>query len=104
MIELLIEKLQSNSQIGIIGPKVLGLDNRCQSPHPYISFFKKYIVIPLSSLFLSAKTKRKFFDFDYPEKAKEGFHYMVMGSFFMVRMNDYISCGMMDSNTFMYYE
>ena len=44
------------------------------------------------------------FKLDYSSTAEEGFHYKIMGSFFMLRMADYITCGMMDEATFLYGE
>ena len=41
---------------------------------------------------------------DYSQKATEGKHYKIMGSFFIVRAPEFIECGMMDPNTFLYGE
>ena len=97
-------KLQSNERIGIIGPKVTGLKGDLQSPEPYISFLDRYCWMYLSTPFISAKKKKKRFKLDYKENAKEGFHYKVMGAFFMVKSDDYVRCGMMDPYTFLYSE
>lgn len=105
IIEKLIKKLESNSSIGIIGPRIVGLCGEFQSPEPYESIWRRYFFRYYSSLlFLSTKQKRRFFQLDYSEKAKEGFHYRIMGSFFMMRLIDFLECGMMDPHTFLYAE
>ena len=103
-ISLMIKMMEEDSTIGIIGPKVIGLRGELQSPEPYMSFLNRYLWMELSTPFLSLEKKRKIFKLDYKEKAKEGFHYKLMGSFFMVRTHDFIRCGMMDPATFLYAE
>ena len=102
--EKLILKFEEHAEVGIIGPKVVGLDGRRQSPYPYTSFWNCHIWIYWSTLFYSAEKKRKVFHLDYQETAQEGYHYYVMGSFFMVRAADFYQCGMFDPHTFLYAE
>lgn len=104
VVELLINKLQSTPDAGVIGPHIVGLDGKEQSPHPYMTFWDRMIWMYWSTFFYSKEKKNRRFQLDYPQKAQEGFHYYVMGSFFMVRAKDFFHCGMMDSNTFMYAE
>lgn len=104
VVETLIEKLETLPDVGIIGPKIIGLSGELQSPEPYIPFLKRYVWIYLSTPFLSRKKKKEIFKLDYSQKAKEGYHYKIMGSFFIVRTADFIKCGMMDPNTFLYAE
>lgn len=104
VVEQLIKKLQSLPNVGIIGPQVLGLDGKRQSPYPYRSFWNRHVWMYLSTPFYSLKRKRKVFSLDYPQTAKEGYHYYVMGSFFLVRSVDFFNCGMFDPNTFLYAE
>lgn len=96
--------LECVPQAGIVGPKILGLDGRLQSPEPYLSFAKRHIWMYLCTPFITKKQKRKLFALDYSETAEEGFHYKLMGSFFMVRSCDFIECGMMDEGTFLFAE
>ncbi len=98
------EKLESNSDIGLIGPKIIGLDGKPQSPAPYIPFLTKYVLMYISTPFLTKKKKQEIFKLNYAIKAKEGAHYKIMGSFMMIRAQDYLNCGMMDPNTFLYSE
>lgn len=104
VVEKMATKLQSLPQAGIIGPKVIGLDGHLQSPEPYMNFWDRHIWIYWSNLFYSKEKKKRRFRTDYAEKAEEGYHYRVMGSFFMTRAKDYLDCGMMDSNTFLFAE
>lgn len=104
VVERLIDKISSLPNIGLIGPKVIGIDGKNQSPEPYIPFCQKYIWMYWLTPFLSKKQKIKFFKLNYSEDAKEGMHYKIMGSFFLVKIDDYMKCGMMDNNTFLYAE
>lgn len=104
VVQCLIQKLQENPNAGVVGPKVVGLDGKCQSPWPYRSFWERQVWMYWSSLILSASRKQRVFRLDYPEHAQEGFHYYVMGSFFMVKTSDFIKCGMFDPHTFLYAE
>lgn len=104
IVEKLIEKINITPEAGIIGPKVIGLKGESQSPEPFISFKDKHILMPISSPFYSKRKKEKKFQLNYSKEAKEGFHYKVMGSFFIVNVKDFLECGMMDPNTFLYAE
>ncbi len=104
VVEKLIEKLDSLDNVGLIGPKVKGLDGKNQSPEPYSSFWKRYIWMYWLTPFLSPNKKKEIFKLDYSQNAKEGVHYKIMGSFFIVKAQDFQNCGMMDSNTFLYGE
>lgn len=104
IIEKLCEKLDSRDDIGMIGPMIKGPDNELQSPEPYKSLWKKYIWMYWATPFMSTERKRIVFDLNYSEKAKEGVHYMIMGSFFLVKATAFVDCGMMDPNTFLYAE
>ena len=102
--ERLIEKMSYNKDIGLIGPKVIGLKGELQSPEPYIHMVDYFCWMYLITPFVSKAQKINKFNLDYSSKAKEGYHYKVMGSFFMICLQDYIACGMMDERTFLYAE
>lgn len=102
--ESLVKKIEELPNVGIIGPKVIGLKGESQSPEPYYSFGLRYFWRYWLTPFLSKKQKNKWLKFGYFENAKEGIHYKVMGSFFIVKTVDFIKCGMMDPNTFLYAE
>lgn len=104
VVEQLSQILKKHKEIGIIGPRIIGLDGKAQSPEPYIPFAKRHIWMYLLTPFISLKQKRRIFQLDYSEQAKEGVHYKLMGAFFMVRAEDFARCGMMDEHTFLYAE
>ena len=104
VVERLIEKLDSLTHVGMIGSQIIGLDGKNQSPEPYFSFWNRYIWMYWLTPFLSSTKKIKIFKLDYSQKAQEGEHYKIMGSFFIINADDFIKCGMMDSNTFLYAE
>lgn len=103
-VQAMVAALEKNESIGIIGPKIIGLQGECQSPEPYVKFWDRYVWMYLSTLFMKKEKKIKRFSLDYSKNAEEGFHYRVMGSFFMVRTSDYFMVGGMDPNTFLYAE
>lgn len=104
IISKMISKFKDSDRIGIIGPKVIGLEGELQSPEPYISFMDRYCWMYLATPFMTLKAKREKFKLDYTNNAQEGFHYKIMGAFFMVKSNDFCNCGMMDPYTFLYAE
>ncbi|MCM1140157.1 MAG: glycosyltransferase family 2 protein [Muribaculum sp.] len=104
VVQVMLSKMSLNEIIGIIGPKVVGLDGRCQSPEPFRPMSQRYVWMYLASPFMSKVKKTAKFHLDYSENAKEGFHYKVMGSFFMMRYTDFKAVGGMDPNTFLYAE
>lgn len=101
-VDRMAAKLKSLDEAGALGPKVVGLDGRLQSPEPFISFWDRHVALYWRSLF-SAKSGKPFWE-KYSQTAQEGFHYRISGSFFMVRTEDYFTCGKMDPNTFLYAE
>jgi GT2 family glycosyltransferase len=104
VVERLIEKLGDLPDVALIGPRILGLDGKNQSPEPYVPFWNRYVWLYWSSLLFSTQKKVSLFRLDYPQKAEEGEHYKLMGAFFIVRAADFFKCGMMDPNTFLFAE
>lgn len=104
-VESLINKLDGlDDDIALIGPRVIGLDGKNQSPEPYVSFWNQYIWMYWLTPFISKKKKKKIFKLDYSENAIEGCHYKITGSFFIIKAIDFLNCKMMDPNTFLYGE
>lgn len=104
VVENLINKLKILRNVALIGPKVVGLDGKNQSPEPFISFWTKHIWMYWLTPFISIKKKQDWFKLDYSQKAEEGVHFKIMGSFFIVKAQDFVACGMMDESTFLYGE
>lgn len=103
-LDMLLRKYESIEKIGMIGPRVIGLKGELQSPEPYQSFWDRYVWMNLSKICMPPKVRRKRFNLDYSQVAREGFHYKVMGSFFLMSVKDFFDCGMMDPKTFLFCE
>lgn len=99
IIETLIHKLKNLPDVGIIGPKVIGLDGKNQNPYIYTPFWNEM----LNRSWGRFIPGWKLIDLDR-ENATEGYYYRLMGSFFICPIDDFIRCGMMDNNTFLYSE
>ena len=97
-------RLSGNPDAGVLGPEIVGLDGRRQSPEPYMSLGDRYVWMYLMTPFLSQERKWERFGLDYSEKAGEGFHYKLMGSCLMVRSADFFRCGGFDPATFLFGE
>ena len=100
-VDRMAAKLKSLDEAWALGPKVVGLDGRLQSPEPFISFWDRHVALYWRNLL---PFKSKPFWVEYSQTAEEGYHYRVSGSFFMVKAEDYFACGEMDPNTFLYSE
>jgi GT2 family glycosyltransferase len=103
-VEALIEKADTLPNVGVIGPNIIGVDGRKQSPDPYYSFWARYFWMYWLTPFMPKSVKNKLFKLNYTQQAQEGIHYRVMGSFFLVKAVDFVACGMMDPNTFLFSE
>lgn len=99
--ERLIKVLEEKKDIGIIGPRVVGLKGEPQSPNCKFELWYNNVWYFIGARFKSKKQIRKG---DYASSAKEGYHYQVMGSFFLVPSLSFYECGMFDPHTFLYYE
>ena len=104
VVDVLAERLAQLPDVGMIGPKVRGLDGRLQSPEPYQSFADRHLLPYWGKLFMSKDRLASKLQEDYAETAEEGFHYRIMGSFILMRTADFVECGRMDPNTFLYAE
>lgn len=104
VVEALVRKMEEDPRIGIIGPEVVGLDGKRQSPEPYQGLWDRYVWMYLSTPFLPKEKKARRFALDYSARAEEGFHYKVMGSFFLCRTKDLAAVGGFDPHTFLYAE
>lgn len=104
VVEALIEKADGLPNVGVIGPNIIGVDGHKQSPDPYYPFWARYFWMYWLTPFLPRKVKNNLFKLNYAKHAKEGVHYRVMGSFFLVPATIFVACGMMDPNTFLFSE
>lgn len=99
--EKLIEVLKKKNDIGIIGPRVVGLKGEPQSPNCKFDLWYNNVWYFICARF---KSKKQIHKGDYASSAKEGYHYQVMGSFFLVPSQSFYECGLFDPHTFLYYE
>lgn len=104
VISELVSKIIDVPKIGVIGPEVVGLRGERQSPEPLLPFWDQYVTKSFGHIFLSHEKWARKMRSNYTSNAKEGFVDKVMGSFFIVDAESYYKCGMMDPNTFLYYE
>ena len=104
VVEALVRTAEAHPEAGAAGPAVIGLDGERQGPEPYQGLWKRYVWMYLCTPFLTASAKRRLFDLDYPEKASEGPHYKLSGSFLLVRTADLRQAGGFDEETFLYAE
>lgn len=104
VVERMIERLTQLPNVGMIGPEVVGNDGKRQSPEPYISMADRHVWMYLLTPFISHARKAARFYLDYADKAQEGPHFRIMGSFFMMPTAAFTAIDMMDPNTFLYAE
>jgi len=99
VVEKLISRISEIPKAGLIGPKVIGLDQKLQSPEPFVSFWDYYA----NRVWLGKKSYKCKIQ-KYIDDAIEGFHYKIMGSFFIIKKDCFIECGGFDDCTFLYFE
>lgn len=97
-------RFKKDYRVGLIGPKVIGLDGSCQSPYKYIGFGKRYIrtfiLWPLDRVLL----RRKPIDDIIYNSHNGSSPYRVIGAFMIFSKEVFEKIGMFDEQTFMYYE
>ena len=105
VVDVLIHKLKIlPDDVAVIGPRVIGLDGKDQSPHPKISF-KRYLawrILP----FLRGKFKilKKNSTKPRSDIPNEGYCYWVSGCFMLVKSALFFKAHMFDEYTFLYAE
>jgi len=104
VVDRLACRLAELPDAGMIGPKVVGLDGRLQSPEPFKSFATQHLLPYWGKLFMGKDALREKLMTDYAQSACEGPHYRLMGSFMLMRAADFEACGGMDPHTFLYAE
>ena len=103
-VEAPLRCFREHPEVGAVGPEIIGPDGHRQSPEPYEKLWTRYVWKYLSTPFLSKNRKRKLFRLDYPDKALEGYHYRLMGSFMLVDAEAFFQAGQFDEATFLYGE
>lgn len=104
VVNYLIEKAESNSRIGAIGPKIIGLNGVSQGPWGKISIWRGMIIPNILSPFYAVfPSLRNFINKKIPSNVS-GVVYWVSGCFVLVKSADFRSVGGFDPFTFLYAE
>lgn len=90
-----------NPNVAIIGPKIIGIDKKEQSPRKELNIYNQVIFYYLNLAFFT-RLNKKISNIDYSGKSK--YTYWVSGCFMIVDKNKFLKCGMFDENTFLYAE
>jgi GT2 family glycosyltransferase len=104
VVDRMAAKLADLPSTGIIGPKVVGLDGRLQSPSPKQSFAQRNLLPYWGKLVYGQRKLREKMQSDYAETASEGPCFVVSGCCFMVKAESFTGVGMFDPATFLYAE
>lgn len=104
VVDRLAAKLAELPSTGIIGPKVVGLDGRLQSPSPKQSFAQRNLLPYWGKLIYGPRKLREKMQLDFAETASEGPCFVVSGCCFMVKAEPFTEVGMFDPATFLYAE
>lgn len=105
--DALIQDMINNPKIGVIGPKVVGLDGKPQTPCKeldlYQRWWKKLFLWPLDRLIYKI-IKRTVIPSDLEDSAKSGQVYRLIGAFLLCDGDKFIQVGQFDECTFLYAE
>lgn len=104
VVDRMAAKLQILPDAAVIGPKVVGLDGRLQSPSPKATFGQRHLLPYWGKLIYAKETLRRKMQADYAETASEGPCFVVSGCCFMVKAEPFAGVGMFDPETFLYGE
>lgn len=99
----MIQKLGQDASIGAIGPDIVGLDGRHQSPHnKKITAYRQigWALLPI----LRGRKKQKNISTIPSSTPAEGQCYWVSGAFFIMRSSDFSEVGGFEPETFLYGE
>ncbi|MBQ7863269.1 MAG: glycosyltransferase family 2 protein [Lachnospiraceae bacterium] len=100
-ISKLISDIHNNENVGMVGPNVIGLDGKKQSPCKYITMFERiwknyyFGILPFFNCFYVS---------DLISNAKSDYVYRVIGAFVLMESKVFSEVGMFDEGTFLYAE
>lgn len=100
-LKTLLKPFNLDSNIAVIGPRIVGLDNRPQSPRKKVSIWKLLILYNLNMLTVNLFGKI-INNIDYTGVSK--YAYWVTGCFMVTDSKKFFEVGLFDSNTFLYAE
>lgn len=103
-ISVLKEKLENRKDVAVIGPKVVGLNGKDQSPGKYMSIYKRYIIPNFLWPIHKIIPKLKHVNYDVINNAQDGEVYRIIGAFMLVKEKPFFEVGGFDEHTFLYAE
>ena len=99
VVDKLIEKISSFSDVAVIGPRIVNLQDEEQLPEmtpPSIGWeIRRNILLPMLGKRLKGRMQ---------DKVEAGYVYRLEGCFMLVRKDDFLACGKFDERTFLYRE
>lgn len=104
VVDVLIEQMKKHPEVGLMGPQVLGLDGKRQSPTPDKSFVEWFLLPTWGKLIYKKETLCKRLLKDYKQNAPEGPCGWVQGSCFVADAKVFEQVGGFDPATFLYGE
>jgi Predicted glycosyltransferases len=97
----LIDPFKYNDDIAIIGPKIIGMDGKPQSPRKKNNIWRQ-LILYFPNIILHDILRRFISNIDYTNNSK--YTYWVMGCFIVVDKCKFNEIGMFDENTFLFAE
>lgn len=101
----LINEFSSDPSIALVGPKVVGLDGKNQSPCKKLSLWARWnfnsIIWPVNSI-IRIKALNTYDDLITLDK--NSYVYRIIGAFMIFDFNKFLEIGMFDEGTFLYAE
>ena len=99
VVDKLIEKISSFSDVAVIGPRIVNLQDEEQLPEltpPTIGWeIRRNILLPILGKRLKGRMQGRM---------EAGYVYRLEGCFMLVRKDDFLACGKFDERTFLYRE
>lgn len=103
VVKTLIDTLTAHENVGAIGPRVIGNDGSCQSPHRYIPYWR-FVLSKLFYPFFVLLIKNNLLGAELVSNAIEGYYYRLMGCFLVMPAKVFHAVGGFDPKTFLYGE
>ena len=104
VVDFLLDVMKSHPEVGLVGPEVVGMDGKRQSPNAQRTFSDIYLLPTWGKWFLKKETLRKRLQADYREAAQEGPCGWIQGSCFLADAGVFERVGGFDPATFLYGE
>ena len=104
VIDVLIDQMKKHEEVGIMGPQVLGVDGKRQSPNSEKSFVDLFLTPTWGKLIYSDESLRRRLNKEYKQNAQEGACGWVQGSCFVADARVFEQVGGFDPATFLYGE